>query len=184
MSSSVVSLQGVILFTPRTFSDYRGYFRETYTQKVFDTQVGKKNEFVQDNESLSLEACTIRGLHFQRHPHAQAKLVRVASGAIFDVAVDIRRDSPTYGRWVGYELSAENGHQLFVPVGFAHGFCTLVDNTVVCYKVTDYYSPECDGGILWNDPAIGVEWPLSGRKPVLSDKDAALPLLSDLGMVF
>ncbi len=174
----------VHLFTPKTFSDHRGYFRENYSQTAFNICINQDIPFIQDNESLSLKRGTIRGLHFQRSPHAQAKLVRVAWGAIFDVVVDLRQNSPTYGRWAGYELSAENGHQLFVPVGFAHGFCTLVDNTVVCYKVSDYYAPECDGGVVWNDPTIGVEWPLDGREPILSDKDAALPTLAELGAVF
>lgn len=181
MSSHLLS--DVRLITPKTFSDSRGYFRETYNQKSFDFAQGMVISFIQDNESLSLKRGTIRGLHFQRLPRAQAKLVRVTQGAIFDVAVDLRKNSPTFGQWVGYELSAENGHQLFVPIGFAHGFCTLVDNTVVCYKVSDYYAPECDGGVVWNDPAVGVDWPLD-EQPILSDKDAILPTLADLGAVF
>ncbi len=174
----------VHLFTPKTFSDHRGYFRENYSQTAFNICINQDIPFIQDNESLSLKRGTIRGLHFQRSPHAQAKLVRVAWGAIFDVVVDLRQNSPTYGRWAGYELSAENGHQLFVPVGFAHGFCTLVDNPVGCYKVSAESAPECAGGVVWNDPTIGVEWPLDGREPILSDKDAALPTLAELGAVF
>lgn len=181
---SILSLSDVCLIIPKTFSDSRGYFREIYSQATYKTQLGEAVDFVQDNESLSLKSGIIRGVHFQRPPHAQAKLVHVACGAIFDVAVDLRQASPTFGQWVGYELSAENGHQLFVPAGFAHGFCTLVDNTVVCYKVSDYYAPECDGGVVWNDPSIGVNWPLGGQSPILSDKDAALPTLAALGAIF
>lgn len=182
--SVLLSLSDAYLITSKKISDSRGYFRETYNQKLFNSSHRDEIHFVQDNESLSLKQGTIRGLHFQFFPYAQAKLVRVAYGVIYDVVVDLRRNSPTFGKWSGYELSAENGHQLFIPVGFAHGFCTLVDNTVVCYKVSDYYAPDCDGGVVWNDPSIGVDWPLDGRTPILSEKDAVLPTLTELGEVF
>ena len=138
---------------------------------------------MQDNHSLSREVGTLRGLHFQTPPHAQAKLVRCGRGALFDVAVDIRRGSPTYGQWEGYELTSENGNQLYVPVGFAHGFITLKPDSEIVYKCSDYYAPETEGAILWNDPDIGIDWPTEAD-PILSDKDAAAPLLSDLESPF
>jgi len=141
--------------------------------------------FVQDNHSLSLSAFTLRGLHFQTPPRGQDKLVQCVRGAIFDVAVDIRKGSPTYGQWVGAELSAENGHQLFIPIGFAHGFVTLEDNCEVSYKCSDAYAPESDSGIRWNDPAIGIDWPMpAGTMPELSAKDAAQPLLANFDSPF
>jgi dTDP-4-dehydrorhamnose 3,5-epimerase len=145
---------------------------------------GIETEFVQDNQSLSVRAGTIRGLHFQAPPFAQAKLVRVVRGRILDVAVDVRRGSPTYGRHVAVELSEENWQQLFIPVGFAHGFCTLTDNTEVIYKVSAPYSAETDGGILWNDPDLGIAWPQLAAPPVLSDKDAKLPTLRSIESPF
>lgn len=176
-------IQEIRVISPKSVSDNRGFFRETYRKEEGGAHL-RGVEWVQDNESFSLLRGTLRGLHFQRAPHAQAKLVRVAWGAIFDVVVDLRQGSSTFGQWAGYELSAENGHQLFVPVGFAHGFCTLVENTVVCYKVSDYYAPDCDGGIVWNDPSIGINWRLDGQTPILSEKDAVLPTLTELGDVF
>ncbi len=173
-------IEGLILLEPKTFADGRGFFRETFRASNFKKS-GRELDFVQDNESLS-KAGVLRGLHFQRPPHAQAKLVRVSRGRVFDVAVDLRPGSATYGRWAAYDLSADNGRQLFIPEGFAHGFVALEDNTVLSYKVTEYYSPECDGGLLWNDPSIGVEWPVG--EPLLSAKDAALPPLADLGRIF
>jgi dTDP-4-dehydrorhamnose 3,5-epimerase len=150
---------------------------ESYNRRAF-REVGITLEFVQDNHSLSEAAGIIRGLHYQSEPMAQNKLVRVLTGAIYDVAVDIRPDSPTFGHWVGVVLSEENKRQLFVPKGFAHGFCTLVPNTQVLYKVDQYYSPEHDRGILWNDPDLGIDWPV--RNPKLSEKDKNLPLLREL----
>jgi len=139
---------------------------------------------VQDNASYSREAGTIRGLHYQRPPAAQAKLVRVVRGRVLDVAVDLRRGSPSYGRFVAVELTAEGGEQLFVPVGFAHGFCALEPDTEVAYKVSDFYAPQHEAGVIWNDPDIGIEWPLAGGEPVLSDKDTRLPRLAESGPPF
>jgi dTDP-4-dehydrorhamnose 3,5-epimerase len=150
---------------------------ESYNRRAF-REVGITLEFVQDNHSLSEAAGIVRGLHYQSEPMAQNKLVRVLAGAIYDVAVDIRPDSPTFGHWVGVVLTEENKRQLFVPKGFAHGFCTLVPNTQVLYKVDQYYSPEHDRGILWNDPDLGIDWPV--RNPKLSEKDKNLPLLREL----
>jgi len=167
------------LITPKRFGDARGYFVETFRASLFEREVGPFH-FVQDNQSLSAEVGTVRGLHFQLNPKAQGKLVSCAAGALLDVAVDIRQGSPTYGQFVTAELSPENGCQLWVPPGFAHGFCTLKPHTVITYKVTDYYSPEHDRGLLWNDPAIGIDWPVASDKAILSDKDQKQPKLSDL----
>lgn len=145
-------------------------------------KLGITYNFVQDNQSLSAEVGVLRGLHYQLTPKAQTKLIRVLSGVIYDVIVDIRRNSPTFGQWVGVILSEYNKRQLLVPIGFAHGFCTLVPNTQVLYKVDEYYSPENDRGILWNDPALGIDWPISS--PVLSDKDQRHPLLKDAEINF
>jgi len=166
----------------KRFSDIRGFFAETYSRRKYN-ELGIKIEFVQDNHSFSKEKGTVRGLHFQAPPHAQAKLVRCGRGAIFDVAVDIRRGRPTYGQWEGYELTAGNGHQLFVPVGFAHGFVTLEPNSEIVYKCSDYYAPETEASVLWNDSEIGIEWP-GVSAPVLSDKDAAAPLLANFESPF
>ncbi|NVO15243.1 MAG: dTDP-4-dehydrorhamnose 3,5-epimerase [Rhodoplanes sp.] len=161
------------LIVPRRFPDQRGWFSETWNARRLAAD-GLAIDFVQDNQSYSAQRGTIRGLHFQAPPHAQGKLVRTLRGRIYDVAVDIRRGSPTYGQFVGAELTAENGHQLWIPVGFAHGFCTLDDDVDVAYKVTDYYAPECEGGLRFDDPDIGIPWPLDGAACV-SDKDAVLP---------
>lgn len=171
------------LFTPRHIGDERGYFAETFRADIFGEHCGDFT-FVQDNESLSAKAGTVRGLHFQSGPHVQGKLVRCTAGALFDVAVDIRRGSPTYGRWVGETLTPENGKQIWVPPGFAHGFCTLEPDTVICYKVTGYYSAECDKGVAWDDPAIAVAWPDIADPGTLSPKDRKQPLLSDLPAYF
>jgi dTDP-4-dehydrorhamnose 3,5-epimerase len=165
-----------IVIIPRRIRDERGWFSETYNARRL-AEHGIENVFRQDNQSLTRAAGTLRGLHYQRPPHAQAKLVRCIAGRIFDVAVDIRRASPTFGRWVGIELSAENGRQLFVPIGYAHAFLTLEPDCMVAYKVDDFYSAECDTGIVWNDPDIGIEWPINSA-PQLSAKDAALPPLA------
>ena len=163
-------------------TDHRGYFEETYSYRRYSS-LGIDVEFVQDNHSLSKDAGTLRGLHFQAPPHAQAKLVRCCRGAIFDVAVDIRRGSPTFGQWVGYELTAKNGHQLYVPVGYAHGFVTLEPDCEIEYKCSDYYAPETEGAVLWNDPDINIDWPTE-NVPILSNKDAAASLLKEMESPF
>ena len=174
----------VQLIEPRRFGDARGWFTETYNRATFE-KLGITCVFVQDNHSLSAPAFTLRGLHFQTPPHGQDKLVRCIRGRIFDVAVDVRAGSPTYGRWVGAELSAENGRQLFVPVGFAHGFLTLEPDCEVTYKCSDLYAPEHDGGVRWDDPTIRVDWPLpAGVAPELSPKDAGLPALATFDSPF
>lgn len=168
----------VTVIIPRRFEDSRGWFSETYSKRKL-AEAGLDYDFCQDNQSLSLEAGTLRGLHYQANPRPQAKLVRCVSGALFDVAVDIRRESPTFGQWYGTELSAENGKQLLIPAGFAHGFCTLTERCQIAYKVDQYYSAPDDRGIAWDDETIAIDWPLSG-KPVLSDKDQALPRLGEI----
>lgn len=174
----------VVLIRPSRFGDDRGWFSEVYNATAF-AKWGIEDRFVQDNHSLSVPVGTLRGLHFQTPPFEQAKLVRCIRGAIFDVAVDIRRDSPTFGKWVGAELSAENGCQLYVPIGFAHGFVTLEPSTEVTYKVSNFYSSASDGGILWSDPKIGIDWPLPGGvDPILSPKDGRQPLLRDFDSPF
>ena len=174
--------ESLILLKPNRHGDHRGFFAETYSRRKY-SELGIDVEFVQDNHSLSREVGTLRGLHFQAPPQAQAKLVRCGRGAIFDVAVDIRRGSPTYGHWEGYELSAENGNQLYVPVGFAHGFVTLMPDSEIVYKCSDYYAPETEGAILWNDPDIGIDWP-TDADPILSEKDAVASLLCELESLF
>lgn len=167
-----------VIIKPRRHGDARGWFTETYNRDTFAT-LGIATRFVQDNHSLSVPAHTLRGLHFQTPPRGQDKLVRCIRGRIFDVAVDVRRGSPTYGRWVGTELSAENGHQLFIPIGFAHGFMTLEPDCEVIYKCSDTYAPDHDSGISWDDPAIGIDWPLAlDVAPALSPKDQNQPLLA------
>ncbi|WP_414474225.1 dTDP-4-dehydrorhamnose 3,5-epimerase [Microvirga sp. M2] len=177
------AIPDVKIVTPKRFGDHRGFFSETYSRKRF-FEAGITEEFVQDNHSLSAAVGTIRGLHFQSHPFAQAKLVRVARGRILDVAVDIRRSSPTYGRHVAVELSGESGRQLLIPVGFAHGFCTLEPDTEIQYKVTADYSPAHDHGIAFDDPALGIEWPVPQGQAILSDKDRMQPRLAELPVYF
>lgn len=174
----------VKLIEPRRFKDDRGWFTESYSKATFAAQ-GIDCEFVQDNHSLSVPQFTLRGLHFQAPPDGQAKLVRCVRGRIWDVAVDVRTGSPTYGQWTAAELSAENGRQLFVPVGFAHGFLTLERECEVIYKVSSPYAPASDGGIRWDDPTLAIRWPLpAGVRPELSPKDAALPLFADFHSPF
>ena len=160
---------------PTRHGDHRGYFGETYSRRRY-AEMGIDVEFVQDNHSVSQAGGTLRGLHWQAPPAAQGKLVRCGRGAIFDVAVDIRRGSPTYGKWEGYELTAQNGHQLYVPVGFAHGFVTLEPDSEIVYKCTEYYAPETEGAVRWD--SCRIDWPLS-VDPILSDKDAIAPALAD-----
>lgn len=175
-------LAGLYLITPRRFGDDRGFFAETWSRRVL-AEAGITTDFVQDNHSLSMKVGTVRGLHFQSPPHAQAKLVRCGRGRLFDVAVDLRRGSPTYGKWAGVELSAENGLQLYIPAGFGHGFVTREPETEIVYKCSDYYAPECDGGIRWNDPDIAVDWGVSEAAGI-SDKDAKAPLLAGFDSPF
>jgi dTDP-4-dehydrorhamnose 3,5-epimerase len=173
----------LILITPKKFEDERGYFMESFRKSLFEEAVGNF-DFVQDNQSLSADAGTIRGLHFQLEPKAQGKLVSCVVGSILDVAVDIRTGSPTYAHHVTAELTADNGRMLWVPPGFAHAFCTLEANTKVSYKVTDYYSPEHDRGLAYDDPEIGINWPIPISKAVLSAKDRRQPRLAELGALF
>jgi len=168
----------VKLICPRRHADSRGWFSETHNERAL-ARLGVEVRFVQDNLSHSQSRGVLRGLHFQTPPHAQAKLVRCQKGRLWDVAVDVRGGSPTFGRWVGVELSAANGWQLFIPIGFAHGFITLEDETELSYKVSDHYAPRCEGGIIWNDATLAVSWPLDGRAPLTSEKDARLAPLAD-----
>ena len=176
MQITPLKLKGAALLKPTVHKDHRGFFMESYNEQEM-----KKHDlpyrFVQDNRSLSVEAGVIRGLHYQLQPKAQTKLVSVVEGAIYDVIVDIRPSSSTFGQWVGVMLTAHNAYQLLVPVGFAHGFCTLVPNTQVAYKIDEYYYPEHDRGILWSDSDLGIDWPVT--EPVLSEKDRISPLLRD-----
>jgi dTDP-4-dehydrorhamnose 3,5-epimerase len=178
-----LGIPGALEITPARAGDHRGSFSETYRESVW-AGLGVLARFVQDNQSRSAARFTLRGLHFQIPPHAQDKLVRVLKGRAWDVVVDLRRGSPRYGQWEALELSAETGNQMFVPAGLAHGFLTLEPETEVLYKVSAEYAPEHERGILWNDPAIGVAWPLGGVKPVLSNKDVGLPLLAALESPF
>jgi dTDP-4-dehydrorhamnose 3,5-epimerase len=177
------SIEAVKIITPKAFRDARGVFCETYNRKRF-FEHGITLDFVQDNYSLSAEIGTIRGLHFQGNPAAQGKLIRVLHGSIFDVVVDLRRSSPTYGKWIAEGLSAADGKQLLVPAGFAHGFCTLEPDTQILYKVTAYYSPENDFGIAWNDPDLAIDWPILPGNAILSDKDTRLPSFNSLPTYF
>ncbi|MGR3609955.1 MAG: dTDP-4-dehydrorhamnose 3,5-epimerase [Sulfitobacter sp.] len=174
MQIEQTALLGVVIITPPRFGDARGFFSESWNkQKMADA--GLDFDWVQDNHSLSAKVGTIRGLHFQAPPHAQDKLVRCGKGCLFDVAVDIRKGSPTYGQWVGEELSFKNGKQLLVPAGFAHGFVAREPDTEIIYKCSDFYSPECDGAVRWDSASIGVDWALNGVDPLLSEKDAKAP---------
>lgn len=169
-------LSGVCIIEPDVHGDHRGYFMETYSTRTM-SELGIDTVFVQDNQSYSAQKGVLRGIHFQNAPMAQAKLVRVIRGAVLDVAVDLRKCSPTYRQWVGVELSAENKRMLFIPRGFGHGFVTLTDNVEFCYKVDNLYSQECDRGIRFDDPSIGVDWGVAN--PILSQKDSSSPLLDD-----
>lgn len=177
MNITKTELEGVFILEPKVFGDHRGWFTETFNEKLFKDN-GIDIDFVQDNQSFSAQIGTLRGLHFQNKPMAQTKLIRCTKGVIFDVAVDIRKNSPTYKKWVGVELSATNFKQLLVPQGFAHGFMTLTADVEVQYKVDQYYSLENDRAILWNDPEIGVEWPLDVI-PVFSTKDEKAPTIEE-----
>lgn len=167
----------VLILEPKVFGDARGFFMESWSQKVFNAAVGYDVAFVQDNHSRSARG-VLRGLHYQLAPHAQGKLVRCTQGAVFDVAVDMRRSSPTFGKWAGVELSGENHRQFWIPPGFAHGFVVLSETADFLYKTTELYAPQAEGSVRWNDPTIGVQWPDFGSEPLLSAKDTAAPLLA------
>jgi len=181
MQITATDIPGLLILTPRVFQDPRGFFLESYNSERF-REAGIDCEFVQDNHAFSKDKGVLRGLHFQAPPHAQAKLVWVTRGAVRDVVVDLRKESPTFGRWAGFLLTAENFQRLFIPKGFAHGYVTLEKNTEFMYKVDAYYNPQSEGGILWNDPDLAIEWPVSGA--ILSDKDTRLPLLRDFESPF
>lgn len=183
MKVEALAIPEVKLITPPRFNDPRGFFSETWNYARF-ADAGVAGPFVQDNHALSTQRGVLRGLHCQIGPNAQGKLVRCTRGAIFDVAIDVRKGSPSYGRWVGAELTAENWTQIWVPVGFLHAYCTLTDETEVIYKVTAPYDKSAERGVIWNDPDIGVEWPLSEDEVLLSDKDRVLPRLRDCGPLF
>lgn len=172
------SIEGVLVLEPEVFRDERGFFMESYNQKRFDAAVGSPVRFVQDNHSRSTRG-VLRGLHYQLPPKAQAKLVRVTRGAIFSVAVDLRRQSPSFGRWVGIELSEDNRLQLWIPAGFAHGFMAISDLADCVYKTTDVYARQAERSLRWDDPALGISWPALGGPPLLSARDAAAPQLAD-----
>lgn len=176
MEIKETKLKGVYVIKPLVFGDNRGWFMESWSGKKL-AEAGIDVDFLQDNHSFSAQKGTLRGLHYQLNPMSQAKLLRCTSGRMFDVAVDIRKGSPQYGQWVGVEMSAENKKQLFIPRGFAHGFITLTDNVEVQYKADNYYAPDCDGNIRWDDPEIGVQWPI--QPVILSDKDKSAPLLKE-----
>lgn len=173
------AIPDVLILEPKVFGDPRGFFYESYSQQDFHKATGLTVAFVQDNHSRSAKG-VLRGLHFQLPPRAQGKLVRCVRGAVFDVAVDIRKSSPTFGQWVGVELNEDNHRQFWIPPGFAHGFVTLTDTADFLYKTTDYYAPSCDRGIAWNDPAIGIQWPGLGMVPLLSAKDGAAKQLREM----
>jgi dTDP-4-dehydrorhamnose 3,5-epimerase len=177
MRVTPTAIDGVLVIEPRVFGDARGFFFESFNQQAFDAAVGVPTTFVQDNHSRSARG-VLRGLHYQLAPHAQGKLVRVTQGAVFDVAVDIRRHSPTFGRWVGVELSEANHRQLWLPPGMAHGFLVTSERADFLYKTTAYYAPQAERCIAWNDPAIGIAWPDVGQAPLLSARDAAAPRLA------
>lgn len=178
MKITPMSIPDVLMIEPQVFQDERGFFFESFNQQAFDAAVGAHVEFVQDNHSRSSQG-VLRGLHYQRPPHAQGKLVRCSVGEVFDVAVDIREGSPTFGQWVGVTLSADNKRQLWIPEGFAHGFVTLSETAELLYKATDYYAPQADACIRWDDPTIGIEWQLPSE-PILSAKDERGSSLSDV----
>jgi dTDP-4-dehydrorhamnose 3,5-epimerase len=177
MQVTATPLPGVLILEPKVFGDDRGFFFESFNQRAFDAAVGRHVEFVQDNHSRSLRG-VLRGLHYQLDPHAQGKLVRVVRGSAFDVAVDIRRGSATFGRWFGLTLDAKSQRQLWIPPGFAHGFMALEDDTHFLYKTTDYYARDCERSIAWNDATLAIGWPDVGMTPLLAPKDAAAPPLA------
>ncbi|MDC8786681.1 dTDP-4-dehydrorhamnose 3,5-epimerase [Roseateles koreensis] len=178
MKITPTALPEVLIVEPRVFGDARGFFTESWNEQTFNKSVGSEVRFVQDNHSRSARG-VLRGMHFQLPPHTQGKLVRVVNGAVFDVAVDMRRSSPNFGRWAGVELSADNHRQLWVPPGFAHGFLVLSDTADFLYKTTDFYAPQAEGCVRWDDPSISIQWPDVGVAPLLAEKDAKAPLLGE-----
>ena len=182
MKVIATEIPDVLIIEPKVFSDDRGFFYESFNQKSWEEATGLKTKFVQDNHSRSVKG-VLRGLHYQLPPAAQGKLVRCVTGEVFDVAVDIRKSSATFGKWVGHVLSAENKRQMWIPEGFAHGFCTLTDVAEILYKTTDYYDTSCEVAIAWDDPRIGVQWPIADS-PSLSKKDADAPIMDDISDMF
>jgi dTDP-4-dehydrorhamnose 3,5-epimerase len=178
MKVTRTAIEGVLILEPKVFGDERGFFMESFNQKVFNEAASHEVTFVQDNHSRSAKG-VLRGLHYQLPPNAQGKLVRVTQGSVFDVAVDIREDSPTFGRWVGVELNGRNHKQMWIPPGLAHGFLVTSDSADFLYKTTHYYAPQAEGCIRWNDPGLAIDWPLNGVTPTLSEKDAAASWLKN-----
>lgn len=178
MKITPTALPEVLIVEPKVFGDARGFFTESWNEQTFNKAVGYEVRFVQDNHSRSARG-VLRGLHFQLPPHAQGKLVRCVAGSVFDVAVDMRKSSPNFGRWAGVELTAENHRQLWIPPGFAHGFVVTSESADFLYKATDYYAPQAEGSVRWNDPAVGIVWPEVGVAPLLAEKDANAPLLAE-----
>jgi dTDP-4-dehydrorhamnose 3,5-epimerase len=177
MKVTRTAIEGLLILEPKVFGDERGFFLESYNQNVCDDALGSDVRFVQDNHSRSAKG-VLRGLHYQLPPHTQGKLVRVTQGSVFDVAVDMRRSSPTFGRWVGTELTGQNHRQLWLPPGMAHGFLVTSDSADFLYKTTDYFAPQAERCVRWDDPAIGIDWPTQGKPPILSAKDATAPRLA------
>ena len=183
MEITRLAIPEILILKPVKHGDKRGFFSETYNRSLL-AEAGLALEFVQDNHAYSAQPGTVRGLHFQTPPRAQAKLIRVVRGAIYDVALDLRRNSPTYGRHVGAIISAKDWNQILIPAGFAHGLCTLEPDTEVLYKVTDHYAPECDRGVLWNDPALEIDWPVTPAAAIVSERDRCHPTLAELPPCF
>lgn len=183
MQITETDLPGVLILAPKRFGDSRGWFSEVWNRSVL-AKTGIGTDFVQDNHSYSRDTATVRGLHFQSPPHAQAKLVRCGRGRVFDVAVDIRKGSPSFGKWTGVELSAENGLQLLIPEGFLHGFVTREPDCELLYKCSDFYAPDCDGAVRFDDPDLAIDWGIDAGDAVLSDKDAAAPLFRNFATPF
>ena len=181
MEFKKTAIDGVWLIKPNVFRDNRGFFLEWFSKRRFEEH-GITADFVQDNQSSSVKRGVLRGLHFQSPPHSQAKLVRVVKGSAYDVIVDLRKDSETFGCWQAFTLSAKNFQMVFIPIGFAHGFCALEDDTVYIYKTDDFYTPQSEGGIIWNDPTLNIDWPI--RKPILSTKDKELPTFTEIKSPF
>ena len=179
MKTKIFDIPGPMVIMPRLFEDDRGFFYESFRQDKFNEALGEKIDFIQDNQSYSVGKGTVRGLHYQSDPYAQGKLVRCLVGSIIDIIVDVRKGSPTYGQHISVELTQDNHHQLYVPVGFLHGLSTQADDSVVSYKVTNYYNPDADGNVLWNGPSLNLDWGLSNSQAILSAKDEVAPAFKD-----